>query len=60
MSKQIESPCIGVCSINPETGFCHGCSRTTKEIEKWLDMSNEEKLTLLNDLEKRQDELFGD
>ena len=33
--SEIESPCIGVCSLNPETGQCHGCCRTPEEIEKW-------------------------
>ena len=27
------SPCIGVCSINPEDNYCYGCKRTQKEIK---------------------------
>lgn len=31
----IESPCIMVCSIHRETGWCHGCGRTVVEIMDW-------------------------
>ena len=31
----IESPCIMVCSIHQETGWCHGCGRTVAEIMDW-------------------------
>jgi len=58
--SEIESPCIGVCSQNPQTGQCHGCCRTPEEIEKWWDYTDTEKLALLEDLEKRQNDLFGD
>jgi len=46
--------------MNPTTGYCHGCSRTTKEIGDWRNMSDKEKLMLLDELEKRNNELFGD
>lgn len=58
--SEIESPCIGVCSLNPETGQCHGCCRTSEEIEKWFDYTDKEKLAVLEELEKRQNDLFGD
>ncbi len=60
MSNEIESPCIGVCSVNPVTKFCYGCSRTIKEMENWSTYTVNEKLNLLTELEKRNNELFGD
>ena len=30
-------PCIGVCSIDEESGYCLGCSRTEEEVYKWED-----------------------
>ena len=30
-------PCIGVCSIDLNSGYCLGCSRTLEEIYKWED-----------------------
>lgn len=31
----ILSPCVGVCTINPVTGYCEGCLRTLTEIAHW-------------------------
>ena len=58
--SEIESPCIGVCSQNPVTGQCYGCQRTPKEISEWPTMSDKDKVKLIEELEKRSDELFGD
>jgi len=58
--SEIENPCIGVCSQNPQTKQCFGCQRTPKEIAEWETMSDQDKLKLIEELEKRSDELFGD
>lgn len=31
----IESPCTGVCRIDPASGWCVGCGRTLDEIARW-------------------------
>lgn len=31
----VTSPCIGVCRIDPETGWCVGCVRSLDEIAAW-------------------------
>jgi len=48
------SPCIGVCVIDPASGFCLGCARTIPEIAGWLDFSAEEKRRILAVLAERQ------
>jgi uncharacterized protein len=48
------SPCIGVCIIDPASGYCLGCARTIPEIAGWLDFSPEEKRRLLEILAERQ------
>jgi len=48
------SPCIGVCIIDPTSGFCHGCARTIAEIAGWLDFSAEDKRRILAMLPGRQ------
>jgi len=48
------SPCIGVCIIDPASGFCLGCARTIPEIAGWLDFSAEEKHRILAVLAERQ------
>ncbi len=35
----ILSPCVGVCTINPVTGYCEGCLRTLTEIAQWRSYS---------------------
>jgi predicted Fe-S protein YdhL (DUF1289 family) len=41
--EEIESPCIKLCVIHPESGFCMGCYRTGAEISEWSRMSSEER-----------------
>ena len=37
MTEQAVSPCVNICQINPETGYCIGCMRTIDEIAGWLE-----------------------
>ena len=37
----IESPCIGVCTLNESQ--CIGCFRTSNQIKNWLYYSDEER-----------------
>ena len=53
MSNPI-SPCVGVCIIDPASGYCLGCARTIPEIAGWLDFSAEEKQRILAALAERQ------
>ncbi|MBN9045507.1 MAG: DUF1289 domain-containing protein [Rhizobiales bacterium] len=51
----IESPCILVCTIDTETGFCLGCARTLDEIARWSSMSAEERHAILAQLHDRHE-----
>ena len=31
----VASPCIGICALDPHTGWCEGCLRTIDEIAAW-------------------------
>lgn len=31
----VPSPCISVCVMNAQTGWCEGCFRTIEEIAAW-------------------------
>lgn len=53
------SPCIGVCQINPDTGWCAGCYRSSAEVQGWWDYSNEEKRGVLAELPQRQEKVFA-
>jgi uncharacterized protein len=39
----IPSPCISVCRMNAQTGWCEGCFRTLDEIAAWSSMSDGDK-----------------
>ena len=39
VTHEIETPCVKLCVIEPESGFCIGCGRTRDEIGSWLGMS---------------------
>ena len=52
--KDIPSPCVNVCQINPYNGLCRGCLRTIEEIAGWLDLSADEKLAVLQQIEERR------
>lgn len=42
-NKSIPSPCIGICSYDPDTIECLGCKRTPAEITGWSSMTAEQK-----------------
>ena len=31
----LPSPCVSVCTMDPESGLCRGCFRTLDEIANW-------------------------
>ncbi|NMG65547.1 DUF1289 domain-containing protein [Azoarcus indigens] len=43
----VASPCIGVCRMNPATGWCEGCLRTLDEIANWSRASDADKRRVL-------------
>lgn len=54
LDTTVASPCIGVCWLNEQTGWCEGCWRSGDEIRDWMIMTREQKLQLLEVLEQRQ------
>jgi hypothetical protein len=49
----IETPCIKICVVDPETGFCIGCGRTRGEIGGWLALSPEQRRAVMAGLPER-------
>jgi uncharacterized protein len=39
----IETPCVKVCVVDPETQLCIGCGRTRMEIAGWIGMTAPER-----------------
>ncbi|MGE3830914.1 MAG: DUF1289 domain-containing protein [Parvibaculaceae bacterium] len=50
---EIETPCIKICVVDPETGFCVGCGRTRGEIAGWLGFSAAERRAIMASLGTR-------
>ena len=54
----ITSPCISVCKMDQDTGFCEGCARSSQEKILWKDKntSDEWKYNNIKDIQSRMDE----
>ena len=55
----LPSPCISVCQLDPVSGQCLGCYRTSAEIAAWRSMSAEAQGELLEALRQRRAEATG-
>jgi predicted Fe-S protein YdhL (DUF1289 family) len=49
----IKTPCIKVCIVEPRTGLCLGCGRTTAEIAGWTAFTDAERLHIMARLPAR-------
>lgn len=47
------TPCILVCSIDMNTGYCFGCGRTREEIGEWTLYSDDERRDIMQTLPQR-------
>lgn len=54
----IESPCVNVCTLDPQGRLCLGCYRTIEEIGAWAAMSDRERSAVMARLgERRREDL---
>lgn len=51
--NEIESPCVQVCVVHPETRLCVGCSRSIDEIGRWSKMHADERAQIMAELPNR-------
>ncbi|WP_083200455.1 DUF1289 domain-containing protein [Thauera phenolivorans] len=50
----VPSPCINVCRMNSDTGWCEGCLRSIDEIVRWSRSDDGEKRRILAEVEARR------
>jgi predicted Fe-S protein YdhL (DUF1289 family) len=50
----VSSPCVGVCKLDPDTGYCVGCLRNAEEIMAWPGADAAEKMAILSRLPARK------
>ena len=51
---EIESPCINICVIHPETQLCTGCMRSLEEIGAWSNLSSQARKAVMDDIPNRR------
>jgi predicted Fe-S protein YdhL (DUF1289 family) len=49
----IETPCVKICVVDPETQLCIGCGRTRMEIARWIGLSPDERHRIVLELPER-------
>ncbi|MBK0398954.1 DUF1289 domain-containing protein [Limibaculum sp. M0105] len=50
---EIESPCVKICVIHPQTRLCVGCNRSIDEISAWSRMTPETRRAVMAELPSR-------
>lgn len=51
--NEVESPCVKICVIHPESRLCVGCYRSIEEIAGWSTMAPEVRRAVMADLPSR-------
>ena len=51
--RPIQTPCVLVCAVDPDSGLCLGCFRTLEEIAAWSRLTDAERETVIRDLPGR-------
>lgn len=50
---EIESPCVKICVVHPESRLCTGCLRTIDEIGAWSKMTPDARRVVMAELPAR-------
>ena len=53
------TPCIGICTLDPESGFCRGCCRTVAEITAWRGLDAAARRQVMAALPGRRERVQG-
>ena len=51
--KHVISTWVGVCSIDPQSGLCIGCLRSSSEIAIWPQINNQRALQIMKEIKGR-------
>jgi predicted Fe-S protein YdhL (DUF1289 family) len=54
LASPVPSPCVSLCKMNRDTGYCEGCLRTIDEIVAWANASDDYKRAVWADLRRRE------
>ena len=59
-AENVPSPCVSVCRMDAQTGYCEGCLRTLDEIRLWGMASDADKRAVWAAIEDRIAAQFPD
>ena len=51
---EVPSPCISVCVMDPDSGFCSGCLRSLDEIAAWVSLDRDARLAVWDAIAERR------
>ena len=51
---EVPSPCVNVCVVDPDGGYCIGCYRTLEEITMWIEFDAAERLAVWDRITERR------
>lgn len=51
---EVESPCVKICLIHPDSRLCTGCLRSIQEISAWSRLSPDARRAIVADLPGRR------
>jgi uncharacterized protein len=54
MTTPVASPCISICRMDEDSGWCEGCLRTLDEISVWSLLDDTEKHAVSVELSRRR------
>jgi len=49
----IQTPCNKICTIDPNSGLCHGCGRSLSEIAQWSALTDSARARIMAELPER-------
>ncbi len=49
----MDSPCVKICTYDPERGLCSGCGRTLEEIGAWSALTDDQRRAVMAELPQR-------
>jgi predicted Fe-S protein YdhL (DUF1289 family) len=54
-SRAVMTPCVGICSLDPDTDLCQGCWRSREEVAAWATAGDDLRRFILANARRRRD-----
>ena len=58
-SVHVQSPCVSICVINPNSGLCEGCLRSLEEVAVWGQLPSAQQREVWQRIQVRCDTVLG-